>query len=114
MIEWNSVDDLRLVEMPGEGEGLLLAGLEGCAPCEQVLEIVKLVKQRRPALRVIAVKLKHGGHALGERAILAGERIRVFPALIGTTDGSALFRRYGIATKSGPLTVDAIDKAFER
>ncbi len=114
MIEWNGVEDFALVEMPGEGEGLLVAGLEGCGPCERVLEIVKLVKQRRPALNVVAVKLNHGGQPLGERVILAGERIRMFPTLIGTIDGSAVFRRYGIASKSGPLTADSIEKAFQR
>jgi hypothetical protein len=114
VIEWNSVDDLRLVEIPGTGEGLILAGLEGCGPCEKLLEIVKLVKQRRPATEVVAAKIPHGGGERGDRVILAGEKVRLFPALVGTSDGSVVFRRYGIATKSGPITPVSIENAFCR
>lgn len=114
MIEWNSVDDLRLVEIPECGEALVLAGLEGCGPCEKLLEIVKLVKRRRPAMEVVTAKIPHGGGDRGDRVILAGEKVRLFPALVGTYDGSVLFRRYGIATKSGPITAESIENAFSR
>jgi hypothetical protein len=114
VIEWNSVDDLRLVELPGTGEGLVLAGLEGCSPCEKLLEIVTSVKQRRPEMEVMAAKMPHGGGERGDRVILAGEKVRVFPALVGTRDGAVVFRRNGIATKSGLITVDSIEAAFCR
>lgn len=114
MIEWNCVDDLRLVQIPGTGLGLVLAGLEGCGPCEKLLEVVKSLKQRRPEIEVVAAKLLHGGRELGSRVLLVGEKVRVFPALIGTRDSSVIFRRYGLATKSGPITSESIENAYCR
>lgn len=73
-----------------------------------------MVKQLRPAMEVVAAKIPHGGGERGDRVILAGEKVRLFPALVGTCDGSVVFRRYGIATKSGPITAESIESAFSR